>query len=85
MKIQIIAGGLDPTIGLSHTQRKYRDALVLDQMEPLRPVVDAEILNLILAETLTPRDLTITNEGFFRLNLQLARKIVQSVALVGTK
>jgi CRISPR-associated protein Cas1 len=35
VKMQIIAEGLDPTIGISHSTEKYRDALVLDGMEPL--------------------------------------------------
>ena len=82
VKMQIIAEGLDPTIGLSHSQRKYRDALVLDRMEPLRPIIDAEILKLILKETLTPDDFTITNEGHCRLNPQLAKRIVQAALAV---
>ena len=39
-------------------------------------MVDAEIMKLILKEALTPGDFTITNEGYCRLNPQLARKIV---------
>ena len=76
IKIQIISEGLDPRIGLAHATEKYRDALVLDYMEPLRPVVDREILRLVLDNTMNPGDFTITNEGFCRLNSQLARKVV---------
>ena len=76
VKMQLIAQGFDPTIGLSHSTEKYRDALVLDRMEPLRPVVDREILRLVLDTTISPGDFTITNEGFCRLNTQLARKVV---------
>jgi CRISPR-associated endonuclease Cas1 len=82
VKIALVAEGLDPTIGVSHSVGKYRDALVLDRMEPLRPVVDRVVLELVLKETLTPEDFTITNEGYCRLNLQLVRKIVQSVASI---
>jgi len=32
--------------------RKYRDALVLDRMEPLRPLVDGVVLGIVLKETL---------------------------------
>lgn len=39
-------------------------ALVLDRMEPLRPVVDGMVLKLLLSETLTPGDFKITKEGF---------------------
>lgn len=82
VKIALVAEGLDPTIGISHSVGKYRDALVLDRMEPLRPIVDRVVLELVLKETLTPEDFTITNEGYCRLNLQLVRKIVQSVASI---
>lgn len=76
VKMQIVAEGLDPTIGISHSVGKYRDALVLDRMEPLRPVVDREILRFVLDSTISPSDFTITTEGFCRLNPQLARKVV---------
>jgi very-short-patch-repair endonuclease len=76
VKMQIISEGLDPTIGMSHSTEKCRDPLVLDRMEPLRPVVDKEILRLILNSPMSPGDFTITNEGFCRLNRQLARKVV---------
>ena len=79
VKMQIIAEGKDPTIGLSHIQRKYRDALVLDRMEPLRPVADEAILELLHNKILTPDDFTITNEGFCRVNPQLAKKLVQTI------
>lgn len=79
VKLQIISEGLDPTIGVSHSVGKYRDALVLDRMEPLRPLADGLVLGLVLKETLSPGDFTISKEGFCRLNLQLVKKIVQSV------
>ena len=76
LKMQIISEGYDPKIGLAHATEKYRDALVLDQMEPLRPVIDGEILRFVLGNIMEPGDFTITNEGFCRLNPQLARKVV---------
>ena len=82
VKMRIIGEGREPTIGLSHSQGKYRDALVLDHMEPLRPVVDGVVLELLLRETLTPGDFTITKEGFCRLNPQFARKVVAATEAV---
>jgi hypothetical protein len=43
VKMQIIAEGLDLTIGMSHSAEKYRDALVLDRMEPSKSIVDSTI------------------------------------------
>ena len=79
--MQIIADGLDPTIGMSHSTEKYRDALVLDRMEPLRPVVDQAVLRLVLNTTLNAADFIITRDGSCTLNLQLARKTVATISL----
>jgi CRISP-associated protein Cas1 len=80
----LIAQGFDPTIGLSHCTDKNRDALVLDQMEPLRPIVDGVTLKLALKDRLSPADFTMTREGFCRLNPQLARNIAGKT-IEGTK
>ena len=79
VKMNIIAEGLDPTIGLSHSVGIYRDALVLDRMEPLRPVIDAKIVKFMLGETFTTSDFIITNEGHCRLNSRLAQQIVRFI------
>ena len=78
VKMQIIAEGLDPTIGLSHSVGKYRDALVLDRMEALRPIVDKAVFQMIVTSKFSSGDFTITLDGFCRLNSQLARKVVVS-------
>ena len=82
LKLKLISEGFDPKIGLAHATEKYRDALVLDHMEPLRPVVDQAILRLVLGSTLKAGDFTITREGFCRLNPQLARTIVSETSSV---
>jgi CRISP-associated protein Cas1 len=82
LKLKLISEGYDPKIGLAHATEKYRDALVLDHMEPLRPLVDREILRLVLDNTMNPGDFTISNEGFCRLNPQLARKVVAVTSML---
>jgi len=52
VKMEIIAEGRDPTIGLAHSTEKYRDALVLGRMEPMRPGVDGAILRLFTNDVL---------------------------------
>ena len=61
---------------LAHATEQYRDAWVLDLMEQLRSPVDREILRLVLDNTKTPGDFTITNDRFCKLNPQLARRVV---------
>lgn len=40
IRIQLVAAGLDPTIGVLHSGRRGRSDFVLDLMEPLRPIID---------------------------------------------
>jgi len=48
--------GLDPFLGFFHTVQQGRPSLVLDLMEPFRPVVDRLVLALIGEGKVTPRD-----------------------------
>jgi hypothetical protein len=44
--------GLDPGLGVLHADTPARDSLACDVMEPVRPMVDAYLLNWIMRETL---------------------------------
>jgi CRISPR-associated protein Cas1 len=76
VRIQVLAAGFDPMIGTLHGTYRDKHALVFDLMEPLRPLVDAELLKFIQLHTFSPGDFPITSEGICRLNPQLARKVV---------
>jgi CRISPR-associated protein Cas1 len=39
--------GFDPTIGLMHADKRYRPSLASDLMEPVRPVADRIVLELL--------------------------------------
>jgi CRISP-associated protein Cas1 len=80
IKGQVIAAGLDPTIGIIHGNSENRIPLVYDLMEPLRPVIDRMVLQFALSNTFAPGDFTITKWGGCRLNPQLARAITQQIA-----
>src|SRR3982751_3305167 len=54
LKIQLVAEGYDPTIGIMHHDYRGGPAFVLDHMEPLRPVVDRQVLRLALHNELHP-------------------------------
>jgi CRISPR-associated protein Cas1 len=80
-QIQLIADGYDPTIGIMHDRESDRGtypAFALDQMEPLRPVIDRAILQLVDSTTFTGADFSIQPDGVCRLNPELARRIAQS-------
>jgi hypothetical protein len=51
-------------------------------MEPLRPVVDREVLKLALGNELHSADFVLRSDGVCRLNPQLARRAVQLVTSV---
>jgi hypothetical protein len=52
-RIAALAVGADPVLGLMHTDTRNRDSLVFDLMEPIRPAVDACLLDLLSARVFT--------------------------------
>ncbi len=82
VRVQIVAAGLDPTIGYLHGSYGNKQTLVFDLMEPLRPVIDRAILAVVQNHIFSPGDFTITNSGVCRLNPQLALAVVRGVAVL---
>jgi CRISPR-associated protein Cas1 len=79
-QVELIAEGYDPTIGILHGRESELGrypAFALDRMEPMRPVVDRAILQLVSATTFTGADFSIQDDGVCRLNPQFARRVVQ--------
>jgi len=81
LRSEVVAAGLDPSIGFVHGNYSNRIPLVSDLMEPLRPVVDSNILRFALSHIFTPGDFTINRTGGCRLNPQLAKQIVKQTAI----
>jgi CRISPR-associated endonuclease Cas1 len=76
---EIIAAGLNPSIGVMHSGSKNKVPLVYDMREPMRPVIDRKILEFAFSNTFTPGDFTINNAGGCRLNPQMAKVIASRV------
>lgn len=79
-QIRLIAEGYDPTIGVMHQRKRpysKTPAFALDHMEPMRPVVDRAILELINTSTFSGADFAIQHDGACRLNPELARRVAQ--------
>ena len=55
--------------------------LILDLLEPLRPVVDGAILAFALSNVFTPENFAIICVGGCRLNPQMAMDIVNQCAV----
>ncbi len=75
-RVQAIAEGYDPSIGIMHDRvNPERHSFLFDLMEPHRPVVDRAVLKLITEETFSGSDFILQSDGICRLNPELARTI----------
>jgi CRISPR-associated protein Cas1 len=73
--ITLQAHGFDPGMGILHTDKRYRSSLAHDLMEPLRPVVDGLVIELVRTHPLSRGDVHETREGVCRLGPPLARTL----------
>ncbi|HUN77254.1 MAG TPA: CRISPR-associated endonuclease Cas1 [Steroidobacteraceae bacterium] len=79
-QVRLIAEGFDPTLGVMHEKKALRGmnpGFALDHMEPMRPVVDRAVLQLIAEATFTGADFSIQHDGVCRMNPELARRVAQ--------
>lgn len=76
-RLAAIAVGLDPGIGISHTDKKARDSLVLDLLEPVRPVVDAAVLRMLDRRYFRASDFHETAQGACRLLPPLTHELAE--------
>jgi CRISPR/Cas system-associated endonuclease Cas1 len=69
------AVGLDPALGLMHTDTRYRGSLATDPMEPVRPLVGRLVLDLVEGRALGRGEVMETRGGVCRLGANLAREL----------
>jgi CRISPR-associated protein Cas1 len=79
-RIALIGRGLDPGLALFHADEANRQSLAADVMEPVRPHVDAFVLNLARTRTFTAKDFAETREGACRLASSLAQELAPTMA-----
>jgi len=72
-RIGLLAVGLDPGIGVLHTDQRSRDSLALDLMETTRPAVDSYVIDLLARRPFSLADVHETPSGQARLLPQLAK------------
>jgi len=82
VRIQTVAAGLDPSIGIMHGNKDNRIPLVYDLMEPLRPVVDQAIFEFALEHTFSPGDFAFNRWGGCRLNPQMAKVVASRLTAI---
>lgn len=75
LKIETIAKGYDPQLGIMHHGRREKPAFIFDLIEPERPKVDAAILAFAQSQKFSGADFVLRNDGVCRLSPQLAKVI----------
>jgi CRISPR-associated endonuclease Cas1 len=79
-RIALIARGIDPSVGIFHQDEANRSSLAADVMEPVRPHVDAFVLNIARTRTFSAKDFVETREGACRLASPLAQELAPTMA-----
>jgi CRISPR-associated protein Cas1 len=74
----VVSRGIDPAMGHLHAPKDGRASLVYDLIEPLRPMVDTQLLTWIAGERWRMSDFVVDRSGVVRLHPELARVVVQT-------
>ena len=72
------AVGLDPGLGIFHTDRRDRASLALDLMEACRPIVDAYVLALLTQRTISAQEFVETRDGACRITPRFAAELART-------
>jgi CRISPR associated protein Cas1 len=73
--LALLAHGLDPALGVLHADQRNRDSFALDAMEPVRPDVDAFLLDLLEDRAFTARDFGELPNGICRIAAPLTHEL----------
>jgi CRISPR-associated endonuclease Cas1 len=80
-RLALAALGLDPGIGVLHNDLRSRDSLACDLMEPIRPLVDAYLLDWLTRGPLKREWFFEQRDGNCRLMGSFAAKLSQSASM----
>jgi CRISPR-associated endonuclease Cas1 len=73
------AVGLDPGLGIVHADARGRQSLALDVMEPVRPEVDAFVLDMVERRTFRKVEFTETPDRHVRLRSPLTHELAETM------
>lgn len=79
VQTEAVADGYDPARGIMHETRPDASAMVLDMMEPRRPVVDGAVIRFLTTNLFSGADFTLTDKGICRLTPELAKRVAALV------
>ena len=81
MTVALLAAGLDPGIGIFHSDIDRRSSLTLDAIEAARPYVDDWLFAYLASSAFANRDFTEVSDGEVRLTHPLTSHLAHSGAL----
>lgn len=79
-RLAAVAAGLDPGLGTFHADTGSRDSLAYDLMEPVRPHVDAYVLDWLVAQPLRREWFFEQRNGNCRLIAEFAARLTETAA-----
>jgi CRISPR-associated protein Cas1 len=79
VQTEAVADGYDPARGIMHETRPDASAIILDLMEPRRPVVDGAVIRFLTSNLFSGADFTLTDKGVCRLTPELAKRVAALV------
>jgi len=80
-RLAAAALGLDPGLGVLHVDQQGRDSLVLDILEPVRPLVDSYVLDWITTQPLKREWFFEQRKGNARLMASLNEKLSETAPI----
>jgi len=80
-RMALSAMGLDPGLGVLHTDQQARASMALDLMEAIRPEVDAWVLGFLKTGTLRSSDFHETRQGNCRILAPLTHVLAESLPI----
>jgi CRISPR-associated endonuclease Cas1 len=82
-RLAAAALGLDPGVGLMHADTDARDSLACDLMEPVRPLIDAYVVDWITREPLRREWFVELGDGNCRLTAAFAVRLAETAPTWG--
>lgn len=74
----LLMSGLDPYMGIIHTDRYQQPTLAFDHIEPFRPRADRLVATLVMQQTLKEQDMELNEEGLYRINKTAKRILIDT-------
>lgn len=74
-----VAVGLDPGLGVVHNDARARQSMALDLMEPVRPEVEAFVLDMVDNRSFRKVEFAETGEGHVRLRAPLTHELAETM------